>query len=83
LHDQIDYMDSSPEQSNTNPAVEKLNFHPTMERNHLAAHGFITENQEEDESNEGNTLSLCFEAFDIMRRGLKVMKQVEIQNDQE
>jgi hypothetical protein len=50
-----------------------------MERNHIVAHDFITVDQEEDESDEGNTLPLCFEVFDIMRRGLKVTNQIKNQ----
>lgn len=34
-------------------------------------HDFV--NQREDEKDEGNTLPLCFEAFDIIRRGFQVI----------
>jgi hypothetical protein len=73
VHDQDDYMDSFPEQPNRGPTTGQIIFQPVMEKNQFAAHNFIIANQEDSESDEGYTLPLCFEAFDIMKRGFKVM----------
>jgi len=64
---QIDCADSGPEEPADNLAMKHLSFRPVMEKMPLIAHDCPIINH--DEKDEGDALPLCFEAFEIIRRG--------------
>jgi hypothetical protein len=66
---QDEYVDSFLEHPTRGLAAGQVSLQPVMEKNQPIDHDHNIANQKDDEPDEGNTLPLCFEAFDMIKRG--------------